>query len=201
MNSEQDLIDLFYASGIVKKGHWLLNSGRHSDKYINKNMITTIPQVYYEVNKRLLDATASIMGFLPASACITGPPTSGAIFASSIGLALRLPFVYPDKVVDPKGIVFQRDFPKIIYGKQVVLVEDITTTGKAVVDTIKAVNICGGIVSDVIIIWNRGATFDDYPMVRFQSLINSSVESFEPGRCRQCLNRVPLLDPKTGELA
>lgn len=188
---EHQLIKLYKDTNVILTGHFLLRSKRHSDTYINKDAIFSHPRtfhktaraIYYEILK-----TCRVDG----NVVVTGPALAGAILAAPISLYLDVTFVYPEKI-DNK-MVFRRGYDQKIPGKNIILIEDIITTGGSVQLTIDEVLRLGGIPSGVFAIWNRTGWQPKECSVT--SLINQPVESWSPKECPLCQKKMPLQDPK-----
>lgn len=143
---------------------------------------------------------------------ITGPAVAGAMLAVPISLRLNKAFVYPEKVriwIDSLGNIttdeedvyqekiimqFRRGYDRVIKNKTVWIVEDIITTGNSVEKTIQAVKDCGGLVSGVSAIWNRGEYKSSKGL--FIPLIDETIYSYLPIDCPECADSIPLTDPK-----
>ncbi len=188
---------------IIKNGHFLLSSGKHSNTYINKDAIFSNPQLFQYVidfiNHYIVEKNNEYD-------VITGPAIAGAILAAPISLANDLTFVYPEKIQIPPlyqkekfyMMAYRRGYDKVMYGKKILLVEDIITTGRSVQQTIDAVEICDGTVVDVIAIWNRSNWKPENCDIF--SIINEPVESWCKEECPDCKNGIPLTDPKTDKI-
>ena len=192
---------------VLKEGHFKLTSGKHSNWYINKDDIFSDHGLFTTV-RDMICVNLSLNWSHANYNIITGPAIAGAVLASSVATNLGMDFVYPEKVTKqiispksrmaldvPNGMEFRRGYDKKINNMNVVIVEDIITTGKSVNETIAAIKECGGTPEKVIAIWNRtGWQADDCPT---DALINELVESWDKEYCPFC-NILPLTDPKTG---
>ena len=200
---------------IVKEGHFILRSGKHSDKYISKDRICIHPNLYADVLEDLIKEADHIREEKRIKHdMITSPAVAGICFGSPVAYMRDMPFVYPEKVMIPFNIgsakgkkfkmEYRADFKPALEGRKVLLIEDIITTGVSSMKTIEAVQECGGEVVAVLCIWNRSPKHK--PLTYFlsggkeipnYSLISEPVESWEPGECPLCKEGVKLFDPKT----
>jgi orotate phosphoribosyltransferase len=180
-----ELRKLFEEHGIVKKGHFLLTSGNHSDTYINKDLIFT----NHDIMIRTIGEFVSICrDKYNEIGVITGPVIAGAILAARFAPIVQLPFVYPEKI--DGRMEFRRGFDKFIKNKNVFIVEDIVTTGGSILQTKDAIIRCGGNVVGAACIWNR-ACFPDV-----EAIIDEVVVAYHPDNCPLCKKGIPLQDPK-----
>jgi len=187
------LIQTFEKYGIIKHGHFKLTSGRHSDTYINKNKITTDAELFKSIMLKLMCRTLKF-----DCDVITGPAIAGATLASALAIMKNKAFVFPEKNTSTNTgnftMQFRRGYDKFIRNKQILLIEDIITTGGSVQKTIDSIIINGGKLVGVLAIWNRsGWKPSNYPI---ESLINQPVGSWEPKNCPLCKDGVILTDPK-----
>lgn len=194
---------------IIKTGHFMLTSGRHSDIYCNKDLINPNPLVREAVTMDLTTVVEHDVinqvapNEVSSKIIITGPAVAGAIWALPVANALGTAFVYPEKGKVHNGhniadiMEFRRGYDKFLEDRLVIIVEDIITTGKSVNLTADAIKKCGGLVSAVVAIWNRtGKTFD-FPSF---ALINDKVDDWDRDDCPLCAGGIPLTNPKTGKV-
>lgn len=190
----EQLVDLFTKYKIIKKGHWLLSAGDHSELYVEKDKILCTQELLaitlVEIEKILEDFDFDVL---------TGPATAGSHMAAPLSVLLQKTFVYPEKVIyynpDRSIMEFRSAYVEVLKGKRVIIIEDIVTTGTSVEKTIDAVEECGGEVVAIIAVWNR----KNYQIKRipFYSLIHKSIDSWPEAECPLCAEGLFLQDPKT----
>lgn len=192
------LYSTYIKFGIIRKGHFLLSSGRHSDIYIDKDMVYRSP-LFTETIRQLAEACYQFSATPTKGLVITGPAVAGAVLAAPVWYKLNniswkpdITFVYPEKM--DGGMTFRRGYDKHLDGKEVILVEDIITTGRSVEQTAEAVKFNGGKVTGCVCIWNR--TFWKHPDFPIHSLINVPIDSWTEEDCPACQKGIPLTDPK-----
>ena len=135
---------LFRESGALREGHFLLKSGRHSDRYLEKFQVLQYPAATSE----LCSLWMAEYGATPASAVdlVAGPTTGGVILAFETGRQLGTRAIFAEEVRGADGAVrreFRRGF-RIAAGERVMLVDDILTTGGSLLAMIPAVEEAGG---------------------------------------------------------
>ena len=197
---------LFEKYNIIKTGHFKLTSGKHSGQYINKDAIYCIPELFSLIVNKIYTNIWNTANYDDYDV-ITGPALAGAILAAPVALKLGKIFVYPEKAIESKladnpndGVIetnimkFRRGYDKRLKGYRIWLIEDIITTGGSIEKTIEAVELCGGKVVGISVIWNRGKWHKNIPIL---SLINDPVRSYQPNECPYCREgRMPLQNPK-----
>jgi orotate phosphoribosyltransferase len=97
-------------------------------------------------------------------------------------------------VIKKDDFVFRRGYDKLIPGKQVLVVEDVLTTGGTVKKVVGAVRELGGIVVGVGALVNRGGiTAKDVGDVpRLGALINITLDVWDEKACPLCEQGVPI---------
>jgi orotate phosphoribosyltransferase len=116
---------LLLATGALQRGHFLLKSGRHGDRYLEKWALLQHPDAAAEVC-RLVAAAAAIEIDL-----VAGPTTGGVLLAYEIGRLLGVRGIFAEEVAGEGGAVrreFRRGF-QIPPRARVLMVDDILTTG------------------------------------------------------------------------
>ena len=142
--------EMFVKSGALLEGHFLLTSGLHSPAYWEKARVLQYPP-YTEALCRMIadryrDAGISV---------VAGPTTPGIILAYETARQLGVRGIFAEKD-DAGNRVFRRGFT-IEPGENVLVVDDIMTTGGSVKDVITAVRALGGNVAGVGVLVYRPA--------------------------------------------
>lgn len=189
MTNEQILLEL----GVMRNGHFLLTSGRHSPFYFEKFRILEKPIMTSVLCGRIADMIKSSVNENIDLVC--GPATGGMILAFEVARILGFGCVYLEK----KGEEFclLRGM-KIREGARIVIVDDVLTTGKSLGAAQKTVIQSGGIViSKAVMIDRRTDKNSDTSII---ALYSAKGEDYTQEECPQCALKVPLINPKTGEV-
>jgi orotate phosphoribosyltransferase len=196
--------ELFRRSGALKEGHFLLKSGKHSERYLEKFLVLQDPA-----------ATSELCGFwaarnrdadgAPAVEVVAGPTTGGIVLAFETGRQLGVRAIFAEEVKDADGATrreFRRGFT-IAPGERVLLVDDILTTGGSLLAMIPAVEALGGEIVACVVMADRSGglaalssplTGRSYPL---RALWQLSLPTYDPGpeTCPACKSGVPLYAP------
>ncbi len=190
--------ELFGWTGALREGHFLLKSGRHSARYLEKFLVLQHPAAAVEVGRRLADALA---GYDPT--LVVGPTTGGVLlaFETARQLGERLGHevrgIFAEPVNGPAGLpagrALRRGWP-VAADERVVLVDDILTTGASLVETIDAVVDAGArpMAAAVIVDRAAGPLPVDLPV---HSLGRIEIPSWPPDACPLCAEGLPLEKP------
>ncbi len=192
--TEAEVLDVLERVGAFRAGHFVFTSGRHGDKYINKDALYP----FTKETSQLCRAMAELFKDLKVDA-VVGPAVGAAILSQwtahhlSDLLGHDVAAVYADKD-GQGGFVVRRGYDRIISGRNIVIVEDLLTTGGSVKKTIEAARAVGANVVGVTAIANRGdvtAEMIGNPP-NFKPLLNVHLESYEEKDCPMCARGVPV---------
>lgn len=187
MAVDPEMIEALEASGAILSGHFQLSSGRHSDRYIEKFNLLQWPRYTEMVCRKMAD-----WGREYAPRTIAGPTTGGILLAYEVGRQLGLRGIFAERDTGG-GRSFQRDF-HLEPGERVMVVDDITSTGEAVFDTIEAVRRAGGVPVCAAVVADRSNGAIDFGEVPFFAATHLDVEmqTWDAAECPLCVDGVPL---------
>ncbi len=185
-----DLERLFVESGALKEGHFLLASGRHSDKYLEKFDLLRNPsatsQVLEPLAARLKDWDIDL---------VVGPTTGGILLAFELARQLGLPAAYAERKGDGlSGREIKRG-TRFATGSKVFVIDDILTTGGSIAETLNALKEHPVEVVGIAVLADRSAgsvRFGEIPMIPLLSL---DIQSWLADACPLCAAGVPLVKP------
>ncbi len=194
MMTEADVLDLLERVGAFRAGHFVFTSGRHGDKYINKDAIYP----YTRETSALCKAFAQQFKDERVDV-VVGPAIGAAILSQWTAYHLsdmngRDVFgVYADKD-GAGGFVLRRGYDRLVKDKRVLVVEDLMTTGGSVHKVIDVIRAAGGEVVGVGAICNRGRVRveDIGSPPRLVALVNVELDSWEGEACALCERKIPV---------
>ncbi len=190
MSVESDVLENLRTSGALKEGHFLLSSGRHSDRYVEKFDLLRQPAATSR-------ACAGFAGAFPDSGVdvVAGPTTGGVILAFEVARQLGVAAAYAERKSEGAGREFRRG-TTFAPGSRVLVVDDILTTGGSVRETLEALRNHPVEVIGVGILVDRSGGAVDFG-VPLHSLVKMQIETWEPAVCPLCAQGVPLVKPGT----
>ena len=183
---------LFERSGALLEGHFLLKSGRHAARYLEKFLVLQHPAIGVELCRRFAALLAPYQPTL-----VVGPTTGGVLLsfetARQLDGSVRAAFAEP---VDGGGRRLRRGWP-VARDERVVLVDDILTTGASLIETVEAVRAVGVEPLAAVVVVDRSTEPIDlgFPL---HSLGRLEIPSWEPLACELCAAAVPLRKPGSG---
>ncbi len=174
--------------GVLREGHFLLTSGRHSDKYFEKFRILEHPTVCEQF------ARAVAEHFRPQGITVVcGPTTGGIIIAYEVARQLGCRMVIAEKAETGRRI--GRGFqvgPK----DRVLVVDDVMTTGGSIRETLAALQSLNPCVVGVGVYVDRSPGVDFG--APFFAAYRQQVATFEPAQCPLCRDGLKLETPGRG---
>lgn len=188
---EAAMLERFRDVGALKEGHFLLSSGRHADRYVEKFDLLRRPReteaVCAGIAARFRDEGIEV---------VVGPTTGGVILAFEVARQLGVRAAYAERVEDGGAARSIRRGTTFPAGARVLVVDDILTTGGSVRETLAAVSRFPVEVVGVAVLVDRsgGALSFDPPLF---SLARLDVASWTVGECPLCARGVPLVKPGT----
>jgi len=181
-----EVLDIFARTGVMKKGHFRLTSGKHSERYLQCAQLLQYPQD----TKTVCESLASKFKDEKIDVVI-GPATGGIILAYQMATILGTRSLFTER--EEGKMALRRNF-EINPGEKVLVVEDVITTGGSVKEVLEIVKEKGGEIVGVACLVNRSAGKADFT-TKLESLISLEIETFEPEACPLCAQGIPAVKP------
>jgi orotate phosphoribosyltransferase len=176
--------------GALKEGHFLLSSGRHSDRYIEKFDLLRQPAATEAACRRIAERFAG-----DGIDVVVGPTTGGILLAFETARQLGTAAAYAERDEGSKTRTFRRG-QTFTPGARVLLVDDILTTGGAVRETLAALAQQPVTVAAIAVLVDRSGGTVAFGPPLF-ALATIDVTTWNPGDCPLCAAGVPLVKPGT----
>ncbi len=173
---DKELIQALKNCGAVKFGDFTLASGKKSTYYIDIKKAITDPATLELIAKRIAGIMKERDIFAEA---IGGVAVGGIPLATAVSLRSGLPLVIIRKSLKEYGTGGR--FIGDVAGRELLMLEDVTTTGGSVIEAIKDLKGAGSVVNMVITVVDReegaSAGLEDMnvellPLVRAADLLN-----------------------------
>jgi orotate phosphoribosyltransferase len=191
--TENEVLKLFDKYGALLTGHFKLSSGLHSEKYLQCALVLQHPDVAEKLSGEL---TKKLSEGLPSGSrtkvdVVVGPALGGITLAYEVARSLGVRGLFTER--HEGKMVLRRGF-SIGKGENVLVVEDVITTGGSTKEVIDVVRSLGGKVVGVGSIIDRSSQAVDFG-VPFHALAKVRVETFEEKDCPLCKKDIPVTKP------
>jgi orotate phosphoribosyltransferase len=181
-----DLPALLAETGALLSGHFRLSSGLHSPNYVQCAKLLEHPRNAKALGAALAEKLRNL-----GVQKVVAPALGGVIIGYTVAEALDLPSIFTER--KDGAMTLRRGF-RIGDGEQVVIVEDVVTTGKSTRETAAVVEQCGGVVSGFASILNRSGKENPFD-APYESLMSLALETYDEAACPSCGSGVALDAP------
>jgi orotate phosphoribosyltransferase len=171
------LTQMLEESGALRRGHFLLSSGLHSEAYVQCALLLEDPLRARKVGGDLAELLRS---FHPDS--VLAPALGGIIIGYEVAAELGVPFRFSERKGEEMGL--RRGF-SLRQGERVVIIEDVVTTGRSTLETASLATARGARVVAIGAIIDRTAGRDPFD-VPFRALLQLDLPSHGPTECPAC---------------
>lgn len=169
---------IFKEAGVLLEGHFLLTSGRHSNRYLQCAKIFRNTKYSEEICSALADY------FREGGVDVVVGPAMGAVqMAYEVSRALGCENFFTERGEDGK-MTLRRGFA-VEPGQKVLVVEDVVTTGGSVREVLELVRAAGAEPVGVGSVVDRTGGSIDFG-VPFHAVVSLDVESWTPEDCPLC---------------
>jgi orotate phosphoribosyltransferase len=183
-----DVKKLFLDNNALLQGHFLLSSGLHSPMYMQSALVLSNTKNAEILGKMLAEKILEITKNIDY---VVSPALGGLIIGHETAKALNKPFLFTERV--DSQMVLRRGF-NIPENSNIVIIEDVFTTGKSTKEVMNLVSsykanvvACGSIV-------NRNLEKIDFNVPSI-SLLNLKIDSYKPEECPLCKKQIPVEKP------
>nr|WP_073046211.1 orotate phosphoribosyltransferase [Dethiosulfatibacter aminovorans] len=184
MEDIMDLLELFRESEALLEGHFLLSSGKHSQKYVQCAKLMQYPdkarKVVAEVVEKVKDLDIDV---------IVGPAMGGIRAAYELGSQLNIKTIFTERV--DNIMTLRRGF-EIKEGDKILIMEDVVTTGKSSMETAKVLEDLGGNVIGIGCLVDRKVSQIDLPIY---SAVELFFETYDKENCPECAKGTEAIKP------
>ena len=142
-----------FKNNIIKFGNFTLSSGKKSSYYIDLRLVPSFPHQFRKMIKNLQKLIIEKIG-LDNFDSLVSIPTGGLIIGSALAIETVKPLIYVRNKPKDHGTAKSIE-GKISSDMQVMMIDDIATTGTSVLNGIKQLKAEGLSISNACVIINR----------------------------------------------
>jgi len=193
--TENDILAEFRTAEALLEGHFILSSGLRSPRYLQCARVLMDPARAERLARALAEKIdPAIRSRLQA---VVSPAMGGVIIGHEMGRALGLPAMFVER---PTGTFELRRGFRLDPGTQILLVEDVVTTGLSSREAIKAIAEAGGQVIAAAALVDRSNGSADLG-VPFTPLIRLDVPTYPADALPPDLEAIPAIKPGSRAVA
>lgn len=190
-----DIIEILRSVGaVITNDHFVYTSGKHGSVYINKDALYPHTEKASQVGELFAQKNGDLDFDVVAAPALGGIILSQwAAYHLSKVKKKEILGVYTEKD-EQKNQIFTRGYDKLVSGKNVLVIEDLTTTGGSVKKVVDAVRGTAATVVAVSVMVNRNpkevneAMFD----APFNALGELPADAYDEAACPMCASGVPV---------
>jgi orotate phosphoribosyltransferase len=189
----KDAITLLRESGAMLEGHFLLSSGRHSDRYFQCARLLQYPDRAAEALAPAVERIkADIRSGTLVLDAIVGPAMGGIVVAYELGRQLGLPAFFTER--DETGAMTLRRGFSVEPGMSILIAEDVVTTGKSSGESAAVLEAAGGRVAALSCVVDRRATGVEIPWPLYAA-VKLEAANWDASDCALCKQGIPAVKP------
>ncbi|SDY58995.1 orotate phosphoribosyltransferase [Thermoactinomyces sp. DSM 45892] len=186
MKPEWNLSEALTRTGVVKEGHFLLSSGRHSKQYMQCAQLLQHPSDAEQAGQ----AIANLFRDLEIDV-VVGPALGGVVIAHEVARALGVRCLFAER---KEGVMELRRGFEVEMGERVLAVEDVVTTGGSVQEVVTLLEGMGADVVGIGSIVDRSQGKTPFT-VPYRALMPIEIQSWEAEECPLCAEGTPVVKP------
>jgi orotate phosphoribosyltransferase len=187
--TDEEVLAEFRAADALLEGHFILSSGLRSSRYLQCARVLMNPargaMLADELARRIPAEVKNRLG------AVISPAMGGVIAGHEMGRALGLDAMFLER---PTGTFELRRGFAIQPGTEVLMMEDVVTTGLSSREAIAAITAAGGVVIAAASLVDRSNGKADLG-VPFYPLIRLDVPSYQPDALPPELAAIPAIKP------
>ncbi len=188
--TQDEILKLFKERGALLQGHFKLTSGLHSDSYLQCALLfqygCDADRIGADLARQLKDPSSE----KPITAVVS-PAVGGIVLGYCIARSLGARAMFAERV-DGK-FMLRRGFA-LAPGENVVVAEDVLTTGGSVREIISLVESAGAHVVGVAAVADRGEANVSFPAPK-HAVLRLPLVTYPPDSCPLCQEGIALVKP------
>ena len=181
MNPEEAR-ELLERLGAILSGHFLLSSGRHSDRYVEKARVLERPDVTMALAREMASWYARVD-------VVVSPAVAAIPLGFAVAVAAGARSVFAER---EEGTMRLRRGFRLIPGDRTLVVEDVVTTGGSAREVHDLAARTGAEVLGVAALVDRSSGAVGFSL---RSLLQLEASTWTPQECPRCRQGEPILSP------
>lgn len=184
-----DVFKILKETGAVMEGHFRLTSGYHSKYYLQCARLLQHPDITYKLASRAISLIGSSVDMNKVSAVVS-PAIGGILWGYMLAYIAGCRMIFTERKT--KKMELRRGF-ELKHGWEVIVAEDVVTTGGSVKEVIEICEKRGAAVKAVASIVDRSDSLKFKCLYYY--LIKLDIDIYKPSECRLCREDIPIVYP------
>ncbi len=180
------VLEIFQENNALLKGHFLLSSGLHSERYLQCALVLQHPKLAKKMGQALAEKFKTI-----SVDTVISPALGGLIIGYEVAKSLGVRFIFTER--QEGQMALRRGFT-LAPGEKLIVIEDVFTTGGSTKEVMATVEQAGAKVVGVGAIINRSEKEISFG-VPSQYLLPLQIKTYEPAQCPLCQEGLPFFKP------
>lgn len=186
MITPKKVLDIFQENQALLKGHFLLSSGLHSEKYLQCAQVLQYPKFTKLLGKELAEKFKAMR-----TDTVVSPALGGIVIGHEVAKTLGCRFIFTER--QEGKMILRRGFT-LKTEERVLIIEDVFTTGGSTKEVMEVASQLGALVIGVGAIIHRGAKEIDFGVPE-KYLLKLNIKTYEPAKCPLCKEGLPVCKP------
>ncbi len=186
------ILELFERTGAYLRGHFRLTSGLHSGEYLQCAKVLAFPEHAERLGRELTIKIRKLLGDRPVDT-VVAPAMGGIIIGHEVARALKTRSLFTERDAATNEMTLRRGF-EVAPGENIVVVEDVVTTGGSTKEVIGLMRALGAEVLGAGSIIDRSGGEADVGVARVSLEVLHPV-TYPPEDCPLCREGKPVIKP------
>jgi orotate phosphoribosyltransferase len=180
--------ELLEETGAMLTGHFLLSSGRHSDRYVEKARVLEQPEAVARFAREMAS-------WHPGVDTVVAPAVGAVALGFAVALEAGARFVFAER--EDGRMTLRRGF-QISPGERVLVVEDVITTGASAGEVYDLIEALAADRVGVVAMVDRSQAEPPFPL---RAVVRIEAVSWDPEHCPICREGRAIDSPGSRRLA
>ncbi len=208
LTADQLMQVLEEVGAVITDSHLVFNSGRHGTAFVNWVDVLNDAKAARATSRALAEMLVDLDFEVIAGPTHTGDKLAFSLADALLDLGREVVPVYVQEITEKRtvtidgkqkvvrivleGRTFPRGQARKIKGRQVLVIDDVLTTGGTIRETLAAVREASGIPIAVAVACNRSEFSEEFDGLFLLELLNVPMVQWEEEDCQACIAKVPM---------
>jgi orotate phosphoribosyltransferase len=184
-----NVFKILQETGSIMKGHFKLTSGYHSDYYLQCARLLQNPVLTFSLANKALSLAGKEIDIKKINTIIS-PAIGGILWGYMLSYAAGCRMIFAERKNDRMELRRGFDLKR---GEEIIVAEDVVTTGGSVREVIDICREYGASVRAIVSIVDRSENLKfECP---YYYLIKLNIDKYKPSECELCKKKYPLEYP------